>query len=185
LIPLFFGIQQFLEGFIWLSITGGHLIVTKTIAYAYLFFAFAFWPVYMPVAVFLAEKKEKAFIKGILFTLIIIGILVALVCYVPLFLGMTTFYVTVINHSIAYITNRSILLDTLLLALYLFSIVTPLLLVSEAQMKILGVLLLVSIVITFFFYRYAFYSVWCFFAAVLSLYIANTIYLLPHVKVKK
>ena len=46
LIPLFFGIQQFIEGFIWLGINGGQHTITKTLAYLYLFFAFSFWPVF-------------------------------------------------------------------------------------------------------------------------------------------
>ena len=181
LIPFFFGIQQFLEGCIWLSVNGANSGLTKLLGFIYLFFAFCFWPIFVPMAVFLAEQQKEPLVKRWLSIMLVTGIAVGLACYIPILLGTVTFHVQTLNHSIAYITSRSVLLDAFLLSLYIFAIITPFWIVSEIQMQRFGYILLSSVCLTFLFYRYAFYSVWCFFAAILSIYIAHMLYHLPEV----
>ena len=185
LIPLFFGIQQFIEGCVWLVVKGGHESMLRILAYLYLFFAFSFWPVFIPLAVLIAKPREKRITKILLLTMLLSGIIVATWSYIPLLLETTIFHVKVINFSIAYFTNRSPFLDNLFLFLYLFAIVPPFLIVSDIKMKLFGALMLVSVCTTYVFYRYAFCSVWCFFGAILSLYIAYMMYHLPHLAPKK
>ena len=59
-IPLFFGIQQIAEGFVWLSLQnpdyGGLL---KPATYMFLIMAEVFWPFMTPLAVLHMEKNEK------------------------------------------------------------------------------------------------------------------------------
>ena len=56
-------------------------------------------------------------------------------------------------------------------AIYAAIICIPLLLSSVAQVRVFGWLILGSVVFGFLFLSYAFTSVWCFLAAVLSAYI--------------
>src|SRR5437868_7049340 len=54
LIPFFFAAQQFIEGFVWLSLP--HTGVAKNL---YLFFAYSFWPVWIPFSLWVAETRVK------------------------------------------------------------------------------------------------------------------------------
>src|ERR1035437_7010341 len=76
-IPLFFGIQQIVEGFVWLALQNpDYGWVLKPATYSFLIMAEVFWPFMTPLAVLLMEKKEKR-IK-ILRILLGIGVLVSI-----------------------------------------------------------------------------------------------------------
>src|ERR1700677_1279381 len=49
LMPLFFGLQQISEGFVWLGLERGDPHLTQAAALAFLFFAVVFWPVWFPL----------------------------------------------------------------------------------------------------------------------------------------
>ena len=53
LIPCFFAIQQFAEGFVWID---PESTLPKS---TYLFFAYAFWPMWIPFATFFAEENAN------------------------------------------------------------------------------------------------------------------------------
>src|SRR5438045_5035220 len=78
LTPLFFGIQQASEGFVWITLNNGdttsalHLISM----YTFLFFAAVFWPTWIPASLYWVEDSYKR--KQLLFKLMCCGILVCL-----------------------------------------------------------------------------------------------------------
>jgi hypothetical protein len=55
--PLFFSVQQAIEGFEWLARAPSAL--QTDLAYAFLAIAVAFWPVYIPAVVYLVEAEKK------------------------------------------------------------------------------------------------------------------------------
>ena len=58
--PLLFALQQSIEGLLWLNLPlapDGSLSTMLT--FLYLFFAEAFWPLYVPIAVWLIEPSER------------------------------------------------------------------------------------------------------------------------------
>ena len=57
LIPLAFALQQAIEGVQWLSLQSG--CPSLPLGYGFLFFAFIFWPVYVPLTVYLLDKKKR------------------------------------------------------------------------------------------------------------------------------
>ena len=60
--PLFFAVQQGIEGLLWLNLPlapDGHL--STALAFSYLVFAEAFWPVFVPIAVWLIEPSQFLF----------------------------------------------------------------------------------------------------------------------------
>ena len=76
-VPILFGVQQFFEGFVWIGLNAGIPWMVKLASYAFLFFAFGFWPFYAPLSVFLAEKREvNPEIKDLLWVLTVIGLVV-------------------------------------------------------------------------------------------------------------
>ena len=59
LIPLIFGIQQFVEGIIWLQINGEFqptFALGQAMPYIYLVFAWVLWPTFCPIALLIPEK---------------------------------------------------------------------------------------------------------------------------------
>ena len=71
-IPLFFGIQQIVEGFLWLTLPHQEYHnVQKISTYLFLIMADVLWPVMIPLAVLLMEKNIKK--KRILRILIALG----------------------------------------------------------------------------------------------------------------
>src|SRR5947207_2032011 len=100
LTPLFFGIQQASEGFVWITLNNGdttsalHLISM----YTFLFFAAVFWPTWIPASLYWAEDSYKR--KQLLFKLMCCGILVSLVFLWTWVLKTTG--AVVVDHHILY-----------------------------------------------------------------------------------
>ena len=71
-IPILFGIQQLVEGFQWLNLNISSFSLPA--GYAFLFFALIIWPIYVPVVVYILDKRRRKFLKWFIF----LGIAVAL-----------------------------------------------------------------------------------------------------------
>jgi hypothetical protein len=95
--------------------------------------------------------------------------------YLPLLLDPSWLTVHVERHSIIYdsrLIYDGVVPHFALRLLYAAIICLPLLASSATLVKIFGILISLSVGLTFAFATYAFTSVWCFFAAVLSVWIA-------------
>lgn len=159
-IPLIFGIQQFVEGAVWLSI--GMPVINQVLAFIFLFFAYVVWPVFVPVAILLMEidPRRKKLIK------------IFAVC--GMIAGMTMLYsiltgpieAQVIQQSISYssIGNFPQAIFWLYLAATAFSCVAS----SHKMVSFFGITILISCFTAYQCYANSFFSVWCFFAAILS-----------------
>ena len=174
-IPLFFAIQQFTEGVVWLSLSNpDYASLHMMFVYLFLFFAQVVWPVWVPLSVLLLEQKQNR--KMILVVLTVWGSIVSLVLAFSL----------VYYHPVAQINSCHIqYLLTFPLSTYWFSpifyfipTVIPLLISGVKRMWVFGITILLSYIITEIFYLEFSLSVWCFFAAILSViiyYLMNTI----------
>ena len=76
-IPLLFGIQQLIEGMVWLSMVPGSIIPQWIVTYGFVFFSHVFWPFFVPFSIWLIEKHplRKKIIGGIA----LVGVFVS--CY--------------------------------------------------------------------------------------------------------
>lgn len=54
-IPLLFGVQQVLEGIIWLTFRFDTPLLNTVVANAYLLFSHVLWPIYVPFAALMLE----------------------------------------------------------------------------------------------------------------------------------
>ena len=69
-IPVIFGVQQFLEGMVWRGIAAGNAEMTRRYSAFFLFFALSFWPFWMPFVSLTMEKRLwKRFVMGFLMVL--------------------------------------------------------------------------------------------------------------------
>lgn len=158
LIPLFFGIQQFFEGIQWLHLNRSSSSLSA--AYAFLFFAFILWPVYIPAVLFKIESERRRILRWF-----VAGGMLVSGLYLAGFL-MHPLVPKVVNKCIQY--EFTVPFATVAAALYLIVVFGSLFASSKPFFRFVGVTIVVLAAITDAFYYFAFASVWCFFAAATS-----------------
>ncbi|MFK8186576.1 MAG: DUF6629 family protein [Phormidesmis sp.] len=175
-VPVGFGIQQGLEGLVWLGLHSAQATLTHTGSVGYLFFSHGFWPFWIPLAAFFLAQNPKT--KQILGGVMAVGLLFALFLYVPMVIAPNGFN-AIINHgSIDYQTH--LIYDALWprggsRLIYLTIAALPMWLINRWHSRLFAGLSALSLVATYGAFNYAFVSVWCFFAAILSFYIVYLI----------
>ncbi len=165
LIPLFFAIQQACEGVVWITYANPvHHLATMIATYSFCFFAFFFWPVWIPITVLKMETNPQK--KSYLQLLLGLGIVVSSVLVFSMF--NHGIQATVSCSHIAYDIFLPGLLGTVGAVFYCMATILPLFISSKKWLPFFGLLTLGSVAITCYFYSTYFASVWCFFAALLS-----------------
>lgn len=163
LIPLFFGIQQIIEGFVWLSF--GSVFLNQVVTYGFVFFSHVLWPIWVPYSIMLLEKDRVR--RKILVFFFGVGLAVG---FSQLFYMFTLPVASHISlNSIVYIVPNSF--GKLMMILYLMATCLSCAFSTHRMVKFFGFSLFVSFVIAYRFYTVSCFSVWCFFAALLSLII--------------
>lgn len=177
--PLFFAIQQFCEGLVWQTLNNGDTtsLLHKIGMYGFLFFAALWWPIWIPLALSLAEKVSSR--KNALFIIMIIGLCAAislLFCWV-----LQTTGAEIINHHINYpvpnypfngsSTHFAQYIAGAISLCYCIATIIPFFISSIPYIWINGITIASGFVIAYVFYFTAFPSVWCFFAAISSIMI--------------
>lgn len=169
LIPLFFSIHQGIEGVIWMTLAHHHDRSVYYISLAYLSFAFFLWPVYFPLSIYFIEPH--AFRKKIIGALALCGAMLGCVIYIPLISDPIYLKTQVIHHAIHYKLSQPPSVLILHTFYYVLIILLPAFFCSRTKIKVFGILLALSLLISGLCFLYAFSSRWCFFAAILSLYV--------------
>ncbi len=154
--PLLFGIQQISEGFQWLNLNAG--TNSHAAGHLFLFFALIIWPLYVPIFVYLLDKKR------ILKWFMLLGATTAL--YFSWLMLTETIVISKVNACIRYSFNSP--LEDPIFFLYLTAIFGSLLISSHKAFRWYGAAALISAAVSWIFFTMAFTSVWCFFAAILS-----------------
>jgi hypothetical protein len=158
--PLLFGIQQFIEGVIWLSF--GMPVLSQIMGYGFLFFSHVLWPTFVPLSIFFLERSPLR--RKLLTIFVIMGAVVSL--YFLYYLFTENVKPEIAYKSIAYVGPHFFV--TFILSPYTIATCASCLLSSHRIVNLFGVVTFLSAVIAFRFYEYTFVSVWCFFAAILS-----------------
>ncbi|MHB8914066.1 MAG: DUF6629 family protein [Minisyncoccota bacterium] len=159
-IPLLFGIQQIIDGVVWVSF--GIPSLNTIAVYAYALLAFAWWPMLAPYALLSIETTKTR--REILEALSLVGLGVGLFFLYFILSGTVT--ARIINNCVAYDTPHPYQIG--ILAFYLIAISGPFFVSRSRILRLFGVVLIVSFAIAGWFYVEIFSSVWCFFAAILS-----------------
>ena len=175
MMPVLFGVQQAIEGLVWLALEAGTSPAgVRPLALAYLFFAFALWPSWIPwVAFSMARRRLKPWLQVLLGALSLCGLLLGLGLWLPLLIEPTRLSTAVHGHSIAY--SSELLLSgtagSLARLLYLLVIVLPLLLLPSPRLRLFALALLSTGLLADWYAHHAFTSVWCYLCALLSSWI--------------
>jgi hypothetical protein len=176
-VPLFFAMQQLLEGIVWVTMNSGqtHTPLHQISVYGFLFFAGIFWPVWVPGTLYRLEpnSSKRILLQGTLS----IGILIA--AFYALVLFLIGSRAEVLSHHISYPLLTGSFSDLqaqygeigyyLVLALYVLVIVGSCFISSIPYIWVFGLLTGLGFIVSEIFYAYALGSVWCFFTAAISI----------------
>ncbi len=161
--PLLFAVQQCIEGLLWLNLSlAPDAQTSRILTFSYLFFAEAFWPVFVPMAVLLIEPSAR---RRILM-MACLGAGTGVGGYLLWWILEHPHLATIQNYHIVYGTGYR--QPAVVSALYLAATGLPLLLSSQRTVVVLGRIILAGLVVAYALYWEAFISVWCFFAAIAS-----------------
>lgn len=161
-IPVLFGIQQLLEGALWLTFPDRAPLLNTVLTHAYSFFSHVLWPIYVPLAGLALETVPWR--RRILIGIALAGSAVGLYLLATLF--TLPIVATVTGQHIAYESPHFYALAAM--SLYLLGTCASLIFSSHSRVVAFGVAAFASAVAAYAFYATWFISVWCFFAGVLS-----------------
>ena len=180
LMPVLFGIQQAFEGRVWQELDAGDTSAAVPFALGFHFFSHFLWLWWLPLSSYLIEpgKLRKKVMAGCAIFGAFAGTLVYSVMLLHPEWMMAAVRENSINYSFSVPWRGPIHIPITPAALYGLTILVPLLFSSHRLIKIFGVLVALSSVFASASFGYANVSVWCFFAAILSLYI---VYMIRHV----
>jgi hypothetical protein len=181
-VPVFFGLQQISEGFVWVGLERGDGELTLRGALGFLLPALAGWPFWTPLLIWAMETHPVR--KKLLLLWTALSTVWFWVLFWPLVMAPETLLTTRIqHHSILYSFDDLPVYQYLsLLAvriLYVLTVTIPLVISSDRGAMVPALLVAGTLAVTFVFFHYAFVSVWCFFAAVLSIILVWVFYRLP------
>lgn len=174
--PLFFALQQSCEGIVWLTLNSGDTtsMLHKIATYGFMSFAALFWPIWVPLTLYIPEKIHRR--KKLLLITAYIGACSAILLFFS-WIAQTT-GAQAINHHIDYpvnqypfgITNKLLgqLISGVTSLAYCIAVITPFFLSSIKHAWIAGVIIMIALATSYVFYYATLGSVWCFFAAITS-----------------
>jgi hypothetical protein len=171
-LPLFFAMQQFSEGILWVSMSVDSLRFLKQPAiYTFLSFAEVLWPIAVPLAIYFIEPNTTR--KRIL--LCITGLGTAFSIHLIYCLFNYEFGVVLKKNHIFYTQSFPDTFVTYSAVVYIITTIISAFVSSKKPVHSLGIVILTSFLITKFLFDDALISVWCFFAALGSISVTETI----------
>ena len=166
LLPVAFGIHQLTEGFVWLGLEGE---VSSTVGdaalYAYLFYAWALLPFFVPLAIYLVEPLRRR--RQVMAGLLALGA----------FVGVYLLWVVLHNDISAHITSDTISYRGVgdsgdaITALYVVATCGSFLLSSQRKIMWFGVANIVAVAVIAWHQSEALTSLWCVWGAIVSVLI--------------
>ena len=160
-IPLLFAIQQVVEGALWLSFRFDAPQLNAAMTYLFSMFSHVLWPIFVPFSIGLLEDvpwRRKA-----IWGFQVIGVSVGLYL---LYLLVEFPVTSMAAANIVYVSPHFYEIPVMLL--YVAATCVSCLFSSKAIIRLFGALAFVLFALAYGFFTVALFSVWCFFAAILS-----------------
>lgn len=181
LMPVLAGIQQMMEGHVWMGLNDSDPNMVWWGAMGFIFFSWLMWPTWIPFAIYFLEPPDSKR-KRTLLMFALSGLALGLTLYIPHMVNPDWVKVAINNHSIAY--EDTMFLDyfiprELTYAIYVFLIVTSPLISSYLHMRLFGLTLIAVIAVVWVFLSYAYISFFCLLAGAATLHL---IYIIVHNK---
>ena len=166
-LPLLFGLHQVDEAFVWLGLQG-HVSesIERVGIWIYMFFALAALPMLVPIAVFAVERSATR--RRVIGAFSALGIAVGVSLGVALFRGSVNAVIE--GHHVAYDVS-ALSQGRELTALYVVAACGALVFCSYRDLAALGLMNLVAVPVLMWMTVSGFISLWCFWAAIVSVVI--------------
>ena len=165
MIPLLFGAQQLIEGIIWLTFHYEAPQLKQTMTYLYSGFSHTLWPIYVPFSIGILESVPWR--KKVIFGFLVSGIAVGI--YLLYYIVASPVTAEVIGKHIVYISPHFYKIP--MMVVYLAATCVSCFFSSHGFVRLFGGLALLAFIAAYVIHAMALFSIWCFFAAVLSLLI--------------
>jgi len=163
LLPLLFALHQFTQGFVWLGLNNltdaNTLQIAKTI---FIFYAQGLLQFLVPLAIWLLEPQGTR--KTIIGILTVLGAILTIYTLWGLYMYPTS--VSIQNSALVYVNPAT--KHFWVAALYILTTCGSLIFSSSIAIQLFGLLNLFGITVVHLLKPYAFTSVWCLYAAVVS-----------------
>lgn len=163
--PLFFALQQLAEGVLWLASTGRMAAAWQGPAtFGFLIAARVLWPAWVPLMVRAVEEDPGR--RRALSVLLVLGVLESVLSG----FALAAFPVTadIAGHHVRYGIEAPVLFRVPVDVLYYVVTVPPLLLSGHRMLRVIGLVMVAALFLSKLLYHQYFVSVWCFFAALIS-----------------
>lgn len=168
--PILFAFHQFVEGWVAsLNDSYSWLLVPGT--YGFVILAWIIWPIVIPLTLWRVEQRESR--KKILYVMTIIGYLITAV--LSYFLLTKNITARIVDHSIIYDYGGHTSSSAWFKSIYVLIVTVPNLISSRRKMWMLGVMNLITCLISRVYFEEYVVSVWCFFAAVSSVIVLTVV----------
>ena len=184
LVPAAFGVQQAVEGVVLLRLQQGDPGPIAHASAVFLFFAVAFWPIWLPLSLGVADHRIP--VRLLLSFWAALSLVWVWVIFPVLVEPPRWVHTEVVHHSIQYTVAELpafVLLQRMVWKIaYLVAICVPLLVGRFGPAGrgggnlIGGGAVAVLFAVSYLLFSYAYLSVWCFFAALLSLTLCYAFY---------
>ena len=161
MIPLLFGLQQLVEGTLWLSFSHQAPQLKEAMTYLFSIFSHVLWPIFIPLSVGLIEIVPYR--RKIIWLFLVAGLVVG---FYLLYMIVEYPVTAVMETNIVYVSPHFYKIPVMLL--YLAATCVSCFFSSIATIRLFGALALLLFVLASWAFSVALFSVWCFFAAVLS-----------------
>ena len=180
--PVLFGLQQLCEGVVWMGTDRGEPESARPASLAFLFFALALWPVWIPLAA--AAVEPRGWPRRVRVALAGFGALFGVAYYLPVAADRAWGVgPVVIGHSLRYDLTIIPAVGSpvwwIWPTAYLAVVLVPLLTARDHRLRSLGAATAAAAAVSYVLFEYAFASVWCFFASVVSMDLVYVLRRLP------
>jgi hypothetical protein len=185
-IPFVFSMQQFTEGWVWLSLTNERFASWKEPSmYLFLFFAEVAWPICISFSMMELEKNKTR--KKILQVLFYLGTILSLI------LAYSLIYCTadakVMGYHVMYTIDTPDSFKSITNLIYILTAVLPPFFSTVKKAWLIGIILIVAYIVAKVFYAEYIISIWCYFATIISVIVLWIIWKykndhLPELKVR-
>lgn len=164
--PLLFAIHQFIEGFVWLGLDGIlPAYVAQDAGAAFVLYAQGLLPFLLPLSVYLIEPTKRKQQRMLWFVLLGGGLMLYILW------GLTAYPLQVSAHGHSIVYFNRVTTTTTVAVLYVIATCGALLLSGFRYLIALGIANIIGLVVVMSVMRYAFTSIWCAYAAVISVLI--------------
>lgn len=165
-IPFIFAVQQFTEGFVWLSLTQASWAEwIRPSTFIFLIFAEVLWPMWVPFAMLLLEKDQRTrrFFRIVFALGFIFGM------HTLYYLLSNTYDVRIADQHVLYKLHFPLTFVVFTWIAYGIGTIIPAFISTTPKMWVFGLPMALSFLATLVFYPSYVISVWCFFAAIISI----------------